>query len=226
MNRNTYQLEILRVCSGRYINYSYLIVDRKSRQAAVVDPAWQLEAIESALERYEAELSTILLTHSHKDHVHLVPPLCQRYAPHVFMMQKELDYYHFSAPSLYGLKDGEELKVGHTSITGLLTPGHTAGGGCYWLEGSLFTGDTIFTEGCGMCSSEGSDPVEMYYSVKRLQQLMPADTRVYPGHSFGERPGQSMSRLHEMNAYFQIASLEHFVSFRMRKGQTSLMSFH
>ncbi|MBJ6360370.1 MBL fold metallo-hydrolase [Paenibacillus sp. GCM10012307] len=222
---HTYQVEAIRVCYQHYINYSYLIIDRTTRMAAVVDPAWELNAILEALTRHEAILTTILLTHSHKDHVNLVGPLYNLYQPRVYMMRKEIDYYQYTCPSLYGLEDMDRVHIGETTVTSLLTPGHTAGGGCYLLSDSLFSGDTLFIEGCGMCSSKGSDPVELFHSVKRIRSLVHPDVKVYPGHSYGELPGQPMSYLHENNAYFQIESLENFIFFRMRKNQRDLLRF-
>ncbi|WP_426446226.1 MBL fold metallo-hydrolase [Paenibacillus sp. S-38] len=221
-----YEVVPLRVTWRHYINYSYLIVDRASRQAAVVDPAWELDTIVSEVERQGAVLTSILLTHAHHDHVNLVEALCSRYTGlAVYMMSRECDFYGFSAPGLHRLGDSDTLLIGATPVRCYLTPGHTAGGACYLLPDSLFSGDTIFIEGCGMCAGAGSDPHELYHSVKRMQRLVPDEVRVYPGHSYGAKPGQTMRYLRENNIYFQIESQEHFVGFRMRKNQSNLLNF-
>ncbi|MCZ8521606.1 MULTISPECIES: MBL fold metallo-hydrolase [Paenibacillus] len=221
------QVTPLRVTWQQYINYSYLIVDQATGQAAVVDPAWELGTILSELERQGAVLTSILLTHAHHDHVNLVDALCSRF-PHlkVYMTGQECDFYQFGAPGLIRLNDLDTVHIGATPVRCFLTPGHTAGGACYLLPGSLFSGDTIFTEGCGMCTGAGADPVQMFHSVKRMQGIADADVRVYPGHSYGIEPGQTMRYLQENNIYFQIESVEHFVKFRMRKNQTHVLNFH
>ncbi|AEI43696.1 MBL fold metallo-hydrolase [Paenibacillus mucilaginosus] len=221
-----YEVIPLRVTWRHYINYSYLIIDRATGQAAVVDPAWEPETILAELDRQGAVLTSILLTHAHHDHVNLVGDLCSRFTGlAVYMMGRECDFYGFSAPGLHRLEDEDTLWIGATPVRCYLTPGHSAGGACYLLPDSLFSGDTIFIEGCGMCAGAGSDPDQLYHSVKRMQRLVPDDVRVYPGHSYGARPGQTMRYLKENNIYFQIESQEHFVRFRMRKNQTNLLSF-
>lgn len=66
----------------------------------------------------------------------------------------------------------------------ILTPGHTAGGMCYKIGDSLFTGDTVFIRSCGFCNCKGSNPDEMYESVNKIKIYAQNGGRIYPGHYF------------------------------------------
>ena len=207
-------------------NYCYIIIDTTTNFTALIDPAWELSTIEEFLKKINANLVTILLTHSHFDHVNLVKPLLKEYDPQVIMSAKEIDYYKFTCRNLTPIENGDSLKLGNTDIKCLLTPGHTAGSTCFLLSDSLFTGDTIFTEGCGSCNTDGGSPEEMYSSIQMIKNTVLPDTFIYPGHSYGKTPGHSLSYLLKENIYFHIDKLEHFISFRMRKNQNNLLDFH
>lgn len=220
-----YDVYVLRVAARDIVNYCYLIVDRSTKKAAIVDPAWRLEVITLALERLGAQLTMILLTHSHDDHVNLVNALSQLYQPAVYMTRQEIEYYNYDSPSLHSLEDYSSIRLGNTSVTCLLTPGHTAGSCCYLLSDSIFTGDTIFIEGCGICNLPGGNADAMFDSVQKIKMWVHNNVQVYPGHSFGKPPGARFSSLLEDNIYFLIYDRESFVKFRMRKIHR-LLQFH
>ncbi|WP_246065006.1 MBL fold metallo-hydrolase [Melghirimyces algeriensis] len=207
-----------------FINYTYLIVEPNSGHAIVVDPAWELDKITQQLEKAHANLRAILLTHSHYDHVNLVPTLSDWMQPDVFMSQKEIDASGFRCKRLHAVNDKDRLLLGELPFHCLLTPGHTAGSMCFQLEKSLFTGDTLFTEGCGACPVPGGSPEAMYLSMQRLKAEIKDDVRIFPGHSFGMSPGQTMGHLCKNNIYLQL-NREHFIRFRMRKNQQGLFDF-
>jgi len=202
-----------------FSNYCYIIVDKSSSEACIIDPAWELNKIEYELGELGANLTSILLTHSHYDHVNLLNPLLRRFNPSVFMSKKEIDYYGFKCRNLNELDDMDAVETGKTKITCILTPGHTYGGMCYLLQDSMFTGDTIFTEGCGICSSCGGSPKEMFKSIQKVKSIIPSHVRIYPAHSYGKEPGYTLDYLNNNNIYFLLDNEEHFVDFRMRRNQ-------
>lgn len=216
---NNYQMYQLYLKSGFFKNYCYIIFDTATNQAVVIDPAWDLKSIESVLRKVNADLTAILLTHSHFDHVNLVNPLVERYNPQVIMSVREINYYKFRCNNLTSVENGDIFSVGKTDIKCLLTPGHTAGGTCFLLKNHLFTGDTIFTEGCGICTSYGGSPVDMFNSIQMIKNTISSEILVYPAHSFGIEPGHTIDYLFKQNIYFQINNLENFIAFRMRKNQ-------
>lgn len=169
-----------------------------------MDTSWEIDKITDKLHELDVDLSAILLTHSHYDHVNLAEPLQQIYHSDIYMSSAEIDFYQFRCRNLIALEDGQTFAAGGFIIRSILTPGHTAGGMCYLLSDHLFTGDTVFTEGCGICGDRGSSAEDMFHSIQRIKASIPPHVRVYPGHSFGEKPGQKMESLLKNNIYFQI----------------------
>jgi len=204
-------------------NYNYLVVDPGSRQAVVVDPAWEIDKVDQALAAAQARLSGILLTHSHPDHVHLSRPLSEKYECPIWMSNAEIAASGFSAERLIGIGT-EPWWIGELRIQPIFTPGHTAGSTCFLIGDNLFTGDVLFAEGCGMCPDAGAAHA-MFDSLGRLNAAAGPDTRVFPGHSYGQPPGRPMSQLRRDNIYLQFSSKESFAAFRLRSGQSRAKMF-
>lgn len=220
-----YKVIPIKVSCNHYINYSYVIIDSESGQAAVVDPAWEIEPILKVIDQNNASLTKILLTHSHFDHVNLVEFLVSRFHATVYMSKKEIDFYNFTCPNLVGILESETIRLGNTTISCLLTPGHTVGSVCYLLLDCIFTGDTLFSEGCGLCDTNGGNPEKMFESLQRIKTSLPHSTRIYPGHSFGKPPGSSLKVVIKDNIYLQFNDKKQFTKFRMRKNQTMNYNF-
>lgn len=219
----TYEVHILKAAFERHKNYIYIIVDKVTRDAAIIDPAWDLKAICNLLGVIGAQLTVILLTHSHFDHIDLVEPLLNMFHPKVYMSAKEIRYYQFNCRNLNPFQHLNKIRLGYTDITCILTPGHTTGGACFLLPDSIFTGDTIFIEGCGICIRKGGSPDKMYESIQYIKTTVNHAVRVYPGHSFGKKPGYRLSYLMENNIYFLLDNKDMFISFRMRKNQKNIL---
>jgi hydroxyacylglutathione hydrolase len=221
-----YQVIQLNVSQGPFKNYTYLIVDAASQTAAIVDPAWNSALVEQQLSAAKARLTMILLTHAHFDHVNLVDELVERHPlARVFISRREAEFYGFQSQRLEWLEHQSQLDLGASRINALLTPGHTAGGMCYQFAGDLFTGDTLFVEGCGICDQPGGSATEMYHSLQLIRQLVPPHTKVYPGHSYGKTPGTSLAEILESNIYFHFEKIEDFVRFRMRHSDLDPLGF-
>lgn len=218
-----YEVYQLKVGNPQYWNFTYLIVDKQSRYAAIVDPAWDLELITQTLEQFAVRLKAILLTHSHIDHVNLAQTLAQRFHSRVYMSEHEAEYYRFQCNNLCLVQDLETLSIGATQITCLLTPGHTAGSTCFLLSESCFTGDTVFIEGCGICYMQGGSAERMFESIQKIKRIVKPFVQIYPGHSHGKLPGYPLSYLLKNNIYFQFEKKEHFIQFRMRKMQNIII---
>ncbi|WP_091037126.1 MBL fold metallo-hydrolase [Paenibacillus sp. CF095] len=220
-----HQIDILRTSSSEFINYCYLITDPVSRESVIIDPAWELDTIVNRIGELGVRLRAVLLTHSHYDHVHLADPLVKMYGCNVYMSKIEIDYYQFNCDNLHGLHHLDRIVIGEMEITCLHTPGHSAGGMCFYLPSSLFTGDTIFTEGCGTCHFKGGSAEQMFESIELIKTALPDSTRIYPGHSYGHSPGYTISELMKKNIYFQLDQKDKFISFRMRGNQKRLFDF-
>lgn len=206
-------------------NNVYVIIDKKTRNAAIVDPACDMEQIKQLVQDKEVNLNTVLITHTHEDHIRRVEDIVLAYNSDVYVSKLEKEFYSYNCKNCIAFEDNDEVLIGETKVKCWLTPGHTIGSSCFLVEGSIFSGDTIFIEGCGNCVSEGSSAIDMYYSIKRIREQISDTVKVYPGHTYYYSPGKEMSFLKENNIYFLIDEKEKFVEFRMRKGQSNHFNF-
>src|ERR1051325_5237484 len=195
-------------------NYSYLVVDPSTRHAVIVDPAWQMENIEQALLETQARIKGVLITHAHPDHTHLAKPIAETYDCPIWMSKEEIAVSGFNAKKLIGI-DPTPWMVGQMLIEPIFTPGHTAGCMCYLIADNLFTGDVLFAEGCGICPDLEAAHA-MFVSLQEVKSRIKPQTRIFPGHSYGQPPGQSMWRLLKENVYLQFSDKDSFAAFRLR----------
>ncbi len=221
----SYKTFVIRTSFFNMINYCYIVVDNESKNAFVVDPSWEINKIINKLEEEDAKLTTILLTHSHDDHTNLVNPLVKRFNANVYMSNKEIDYYDFRCRNLQELNDLDEIYINKTKVSCLLTRGHTVGGMCYLLQNCMFTGDTLFSEGCGLCFGNGGSAEKMYDSIQKIKNMVSSDILIYPGHSYGVEVGKSFGHLSMINVYLGIEDKKKFVEFRNRKNLRGMFNF-
>ncbi|MDR3058741.1 MAG: MBL fold metallo-hydrolase [Prevotella sp.] len=212
------QVVLLKMSYKFMINYSYLIIDNINHCSVIVDPAWDIEKINKTLVDNQTDLNGVLLTHSHEDHTHLAIPLAQKYNCPIWMSSKEIDESGFLAPQLVPMDIMIPWSIGQIHIQPILTPGHTGGSVCYLIGDNLFTGDTLFAEGCGICPNLQSAHM-MFTSLQNLKNMLDPDVHVYPGHSYGKPPGLKFSDLLQDNIYLQFANERDFAKYRLRKGQ-------
>ncbi len=174
-------MQIKQLKVGRMLNFSYVLYG-ESRRAFCVDPSYGSTEIQSFLREADLKLDYILLTHHHFDHVDQAAELAQKTGSRVVA--------HKSSPYNYdvGVIDGQRLRAGEIEVICLHTPGHTKDSVCYLSSGTLFTGDTLFVGECGRVDLPGGSASEMYDSLFGKLVVLPDDTRVYPGHDYGDRP--------------------------------------
>jgi hydroxyacylglutathione hydrolase len=159
-------------------NYAYLLHESSQKEAWVIDPS-DAGAVTRELDRLGLRLTGILLTHHHSDHIGGLLDLVA-WHPGVPVFAHESDSERIPS-TIRGLRDGESISTGFGRISVLHLPGHTVGSVAYLINGSVFTGDTLFGGGCGRLF-EGT-AAEMYRSLCRLSEL-PKETRVYSGHEY------------------------------------------
>lgn len=160
-------------------NYAVLLHDPATEATAVVD-APEVAPILAALEREGWNLTHILVTHHHTDHIDGVLALKERYGAAVIGPKAERD----TIPGLdFAVVDGDPIAVGSLVGRVMETPGHTKGHIVFLFEGErlLFSGDTLFVMGCGRPFE--CDPPVLWESLLRLRAL-PDDISVYCGHEY------------------------------------------
>lgn len=221
MNRS--HVFVVKTRKEPFINYSYIIFQRD--HCVIIDPAWEEEKYLQILTATESRVSAILLTHSHQDHCDLANEFADRFKCSVFASRSEIEFYQYDCINLRSFEEGDHLVIEEISIETIPTPGHTKGSVCYLIENRLFTGDTLFNEGCGLCRGMGASPYEMHDSLTLLKNKIANDTIIYPGHSFGSPVGLTFGELCRNNIYLNFRNQSSFVSFRMRQNQSSQFNF-
>ncbi|HET9277914.1 MAG TPA: MBL fold metallo-hydrolase [Flavitalea sp.] len=220
----------VKVCSIKstkslFKNYCYIVFDEQTKDALIIDPAWEIEKIKITLQDNQVIPRKILLTHHHFDHTNLVNQLVADYNLQVLMSEIEIEYYNFSCPNLYAITEFTTIYIGAQRVIPFQTPGHSKGSMCFLIEKFLFTGDTLFIEGCGVCQAKGGDPTEMFNSLQQLKAQITLDTIIYPGHAYKSEPGKDFRYVWDHNIYLQIEDLKKFVAFRMRKNFQDTFGF-
>lgn len=201
---------------GPMENFVYLIEDTKSRRAAVVDPAWEPEQILSLARDKGLTISDILLTHSHHDHINAIDAILASFDAELHLTRAEAAFWGKAGerPSLH--HGGERIRLGESEIEVLHTPGHTPGSACYRVGEQLITGDTMFVFGCGRCDLAGGDPNQMYETLNRIRQQLPASTEILPGHNYAVKPTATLEEQVEGNPFMHFDKQDDFVKFRMQ----------
>lgn len=158
-------------------NYIWTIVHPDSKQAVVVDPG-EAEPVLQTLKDNKLELAAILITHHHWDHTNGIAELIKKFKVPVYGPLKD----NVSGCD-HPLKEGDTVMLAKLELKFevLEIPGHTLGHIAYLGHGWVFTGDTLFTGGCGRLF-EGT-PDQLYHSLSRLAELDP-ETKVYCGHEY------------------------------------------
>ncbi len=200
---------------GPMENFVYLIEDRASGRAAVVDPAWEVPEVLALAERHGVRITDILLTHSHHDHINGIEDVLQQYDAQLHLLKDEARFWgaNLNMPSLH--HGGDRIALGETEIEVLHTPGHTPGSACYRIADRLITGDTLFVFGCGRCDLRGGDPEQMYHTLNDMQKKLSEDTLILPGHNYAEKETSSLAEQIEGNPFMHFDDLDRFVHYRM-----------
>ncbi len=160
-------------------NYAYLLICRETREAAVVDPS-EAAPVMQAIEEHQVQLTAILNTHHHWDHVGGNEALHQAF-PGVRIFGHASDQGRIPHQTDF-LNEGEALQFGeqHGQITHNL--GHTSGAISYIFPESVFTGDTLFAAGCGRLFEGTAE--QMHRSLNKQIGSLPDSTKVYFGHEY------------------------------------------
>lgn len=202
---------------GPMENFIYIIEDHATKRAAIVDPAWDVGEILQLCQLKGLNVTDILLTHCHHDHINGVEELLDKTDAKVHLMKAENDFWSpgFIKPhTLYG---GDSIQLGKTEIQALHTPGHSKGSACFKIGNQLIAGDTMFVFGCGHCRLAGSEPETLFKTLQKLKLEMPAQTIILPGHNYSpEHPTSSMAEQIKGNPFLHFDNKYDFIKYRMK----------
>ena len=213
-DQTSYSIEALEL--GPMENFVYLLIDKNSNTAAVVDPAWDVPSIIDRANQLGVNITNILLTHSHHDHINGIDELLSHCDAQLHLLKSEAAFWgsELSKPNL--LHGGDNIKLGNTEIEVMHTPGHTPGSACYRVGDDLITGDTLFVFGCGRCDLRGGDPEQMHTTLKRFRDELPESIVIHPGHHYAVQETSTLGEELEGNPFMHFTEVDQFVRYRMK----------
>ena len=195
--------------------FCYIIADDDSRKCALIDPAFDTDRILAEVSREGLQVAGVINTHGHSDH-------CAGNSAIIEATGATLYIHHADAKKLGGLtssafsrllggrrspgpdvllKNGDSIDIGNTRLTVIHTPGHTPGGACIYMPGHVFTGDTLFVGAVGRTDLPGGSMRQLLDSIRQKIYTLPGDTRVWPGHDYGDFPYSSVEQEKQTNPF-------------------------
>lgn len=209
--------------AAQMVNFSYLIGDRDTGDAVIVDPAYAVNDLVDALEADGLRLTGVLATHFHPDHIggdlmgypiEGVQALLEgnRLDGPVHIQRLEEEWVRrvvaLDDTDLAVHDPGDTVMVGQIPVELIHTPGHTPGSQCFYVDDRLVAGDTLFLDGCGRTDLPGSDPDAMYESIHTRLARIPDHATLFPGHLYSPEPSASLGDTRERNYVFRFSTPE------------------
>ncbi len=183
----------------------YVVMDRASRSAVIVDPGAAEGVILATVEAQGARVSKVLLTHGHHDHVGAVAPVCRSLnvpcavhpADMRLVRQAPLWAFRFAGkrietPSPMVELTDDVVRIGGASLNVIRVPGHTPGGIAFASNGFCMTGDTLLLEHIGRTDLPGGHAPTLQQSVDALLSVLSADTILLAGHGREWTAGEAL----------------------------------
>jgi glyoxylase-like metal-dependent hydrolase (beta-lactamase superfamily II) len=206
------------------VNFVYLIGDRETGEAMVVDAAYGIRDLLDIVAADGMRLVGALASHYHPDHVggdmmgYQIAGVSELLALNpvpIHVQAEEAPWVQrvtgASATDLVEHASGDTVMVGKIPIELIHTPGHTPGSQCFFVDGRLVSGDTLFLEGCGRLDLPGGDPVAMYESLTTKLSKVPDDAILFPGHLYSPEPSATMGETRKYNYVFRPKSAEQWL---------------
>ena len=207
------------------VNFVYLIGDRETAEAVVVDPAYGIKDLLGLLDEDGMKLVGALATHYHPDHVGGdmmgysiagVNELLRLRPVPIHVQADEAEW----VKRVTGAEDtdlvthvsSDIVQVGAIPIELIHTPGHTPGSQCFLVDNRLVAGDTLFLEGCGRTDLPGGDPRALYESLTQKLAKVPDDATLFPGHLYSAEPSQSLGETRQFNFVFKPKTEEQWLA--------------
>lgn len=185
----------------------YILADKRTREAVIIDPGADYDRIKERLERIKVLPKYVLDTHGHADHIGAngqfkLPILIHRLDALFLSDPKKnlstmfgLDVVSPNAERL--LEDKDVINIGDLALEVIHTPGHTPGSISIKCNDLVFTGDTLFCEGVGRTDLPYASEKDLSKSLRERLLVLPDSTRIYPGHG----PASTIGHEREHNPF-------------------------
>jgi hydroxyacylglutathione hydrolase len=189
--------------------------DEQTREAIVIDPGDDIEAIEQILARHGLTVKAVVITHAHIDHIGGAAKLKQATGAPVYMNDEDQELYDgldvqagwlgVETPEHTEIdvaaRDGDHLRLGDSDFQVMHTPGHTPGSISLWIptQNKLVAGDTLFRDSIGRTDLPGGNYRQILSSIHTKLMKLPEAAVVIPGHG----PQTSIGREKERNPFLK-----------------------
>jgi len=174
----------------------YLVSCEKTKKEAVIDPGSGSQMLSKWIKEHDVEITRIILTHGHYDHIGAVEDLRREFQAKVAIHQDDAEMLNNSRKNLASfmgwdftippadilLEDNQVIEIGEKKLQVLHTPGHSPGSICLLLEDGLISGDTLFEGSVGRTDFPGGDMRKLLKSIHQKLMVLNDNTKVYPGH--------------------------------------------
>ncbi len=168
-----------RSMSDGFLTNTYLVAAGPNTDAFLVDAGGPLGPLFEKADENGLNVTHILLTHHHHDHVCDLDQAREHW-PEAKVMANPAEEIADTEP----LNPGDTVKVGRLTVTAIHTPGHTGGMLNLLVNGQLFTGDTLFKGSVGGVRAPGSTSFEdIKHSIMEVILKLPGETVLRPGHT-------------------------------------------
>ncbi len=202
------RLNITAAATGPLRVNTYLVACADSGEALLIDPGGPSPQLADALNRAGWRLRWIVNTLGHADHIAGNDEWAAATGARIVIHR--LDWEFFSTPEMQAaaraegfppltradvlVADGDSIPLGTGQALVLHTPGHTPGAICLSFPGHLFTGDTLFVGAAGRTDLPGGSLPQLIASLEARIMPLPDDTRIWPGHDYGETPTSTLGQ--------------------------------
>lgn len=201
---------------GNFSIFSYLVADERAKEGLFIDPSDEHDLLLKEAASHGLTIKYIVNTHHHIDHAMGNKEMVRRTGAKIIIHELDapqllatprnlLDMFGAepSPPADILVSDGQRIQVGNVALQVIHTPGHTPGGMCLFVDGMVFTGDTLFVGSIGRTDFPGGSYEELEQSVRSKLYVLPGNTVVFPGHNYGKQPNSTIEQERQTNAFIR-----------------------
>jgi len=200
---------------GSFSIFSYLIGDENSQEGLFIDPADDTKRLLAEASGHGLnKIRYIVNTHSHVDHIMGNAEMTKQTGAKIIIHEADAPALARTPPDLLEMfgatasppadilvKEGDVIQVGHVKLSVMHTPGHSVGGISLYLDGMVFTGDTLFVGSVGRTDFAGSSWDTLEASIRKKLYILPGKTVVFPGHNYGSTPTSTIQHERRHNPF-------------------------